>query len=114
MRSRLSLLLILAITTFSTLSYANHLANQPVSKQVVTRLQGIYVQTGHAQTFKTDNDTYWLVDKNATLAKALKKKTGVVMQSFRLCVNGYIVANDQQNEAQYPELLVVEKVCEVS
>ncbi|CAM4098756.1 hypothetical protein PSAR109036_09025 [Psychrobacter arenosus] len=114
MHSCLSLSLIVLITTFSPLSYANHLANPSVGKQVVTRLQGIYVQTDRAQTFKTDDDTYWLIDKNAILDKAVNKKTGVVMQSFRLCVNGYIVANDQQNVNQYPELLVVEQVCEVS
>jgi|GEM_PF-5002380 len=110
------LLVLLQFSTLSMRAYASHI--NPAEPRQVALLQGIYVKTGSAATFKTEDETYLLVDKRGLLKNApdtpLAKQASLIMQSFRLCLSGYLLANHEKNYSQYPQLLVVEQVCEVS
>lgn len=115
MRVTPSILLIL--TSFPGLMLTSHAAHDDL--QINTghqpeQLQGVLVQTQTDQLFKTTNDTYLLIDQDDKLKDLIENQSDILIQSYRVCLSGVLIANTQDNKIQYPQVMVVQELCDVS
>ena len=105
-------LLLISILHVMEVSHANNVAASNKDTLKLTDFQGVLVQTETEKLLKTANETYLLIDNKAILDDILDNHTGVLVQSFRVCLSGVLIDNTQANKSQFTQVLVVKKICE--
>lgn len=104
-------LLLINIFPFMVVSHANSVAVSSKNNLKFTEFQGVLVQTDTGKLLKTANETYLLIDNKAILDEILDNHNGVLVQSFRVCLSGVLINNTQANKNQFPQVLLVKKIC---